>query len=427
MAEVATRRLLDRGATAVGRTARGPAHQELATFVREMSVDLLVVGSRGLSAIERFMLGSTSAALVGQPPTNVLVARRSPGSLAARWSGCPAGNMLSAPSTQRSATRADAKTSVAGRMCSASVVTGGTSPSASVLVAPLDGGDPGDRFRPPSMVRRRGPPGVIRPGDLAPHRAVPDGPRQVHAPDCEVRQAGLVPAGLAVKEAQPETVGDGFRARAHLQLPVDVLEVGLDGIARHEERRGDLAVGQATCEEAGDLAFPLGEIFVRSVVTGERVPPHDHLLLRIPRAGACRDARSRLAARPCPDQSAGDRCDQALKHEEAEQRPVERLVNGKRPLGRQVEVHGEDRAEDDCQEPRADPAEDGTDEDGEPEGQKWTSVARLRQKPRPPGPSKADGSERHRVAGPWGVERGDGRKHGADPDRPEPGIDRVDH
>jgi len=76
MADGATRRLRDRGITAVGRTSRGPAHEELATFVREMSVDLLVVGSRGLSAIERFMLGSTSAALVGRPPTNVLVARR---------------------------------------------------------------------------------------------------------------------------------------------------------------------------------------------------------------------------------------------------------------------------------------------------------------------------------------------------------------
>lgn len=79
MADGASRRLRERGITAVGRTSRGPAHEELATFVREMSVDLLVVGSRGLSAIERFMLGSTSAALVGHPPTNVLVARRHAG------------------------------------------------------------------------------------------------------------------------------------------------------------------------------------------------------------------------------------------------------------------------------------------------------------------------------------------------------------
>ena len=41
----------------------------------ELTADLLVVGSRGLSAIQRFFLGSTSAALVTQPPTSVLVAR----------------------------------------------------------------------------------------------------------------------------------------------------------------------------------------------------------------------------------------------------------------------------------------------------------------------------------------------------------------
>ena len=41
----------------------------------ELAADLLVVGSRGLSGIERFLLGSTSAALVAHPPTSVLIAR----------------------------------------------------------------------------------------------------------------------------------------------------------------------------------------------------------------------------------------------------------------------------------------------------------------------------------------------------------------
>ena len=76
MAEVAAERLHERGATTTHRTARGPAHQQLAVVASELSADLLVVGSRGLSAIQRFFLGSTSAALVTQPPTSVLVARR---------------------------------------------------------------------------------------------------------------------------------------------------------------------------------------------------------------------------------------------------------------------------------------------------------------------------------------------------------------
>ncbi len=76
MAVVASGRLRERGAATTQRTACGPAHEQLAVVARELSADLLVVGSRGLSAIQRFFLGSTSAALVTQPPTSVLVARR---------------------------------------------------------------------------------------------------------------------------------------------------------------------------------------------------------------------------------------------------------------------------------------------------------------------------------------------------------------
>ena len=75
MAASARDRLLERGVRATHRTARGPAHVQLAIAARETSADLLVVGSRGLSGIQRFLLGSTSAALVTQPPTSVLVAR----------------------------------------------------------------------------------------------------------------------------------------------------------------------------------------------------------------------------------------------------------------------------------------------------------------------------------------------------------------
>ena len=61
---------------ATTRTTRGKAHEQLAIVASDLPADLLIVGSRGLSAIQRFFLGSTSANLLSHPPTSVLVARR---------------------------------------------------------------------------------------------------------------------------------------------------------------------------------------------------------------------------------------------------------------------------------------------------------------------------------------------------------------
>jgi nucleotide-binding universal stress UspA family protein len=72
------RRLRERGVFAEHRAIHGTPHEHLAIAASESSADLLVVGSRGLSGIERFFLGSTSAALVAHPPTSVLVARGRP-------------------------------------------------------------------------------------------------------------------------------------------------------------------------------------------------------------------------------------------------------------------------------------------------------------------------------------------------------------
>jgi nucleotide-binding universal stress UspA family protein len=71
----AARRLSERGVVAEPRAVHGSPHQQLAVAASELSADLVVVGSRGLSGIERFFLGSTSAALVAHPPASVLVAR----------------------------------------------------------------------------------------------------------------------------------------------------------------------------------------------------------------------------------------------------------------------------------------------------------------------------------------------------------------
>lgn len=75
MASGACQQLVEEGVRAVPRTVRGRPHEQLAIVARESAADLIVVGSRGLSAVQRFLLGSTSAALVDHPPTSILVAR----------------------------------------------------------------------------------------------------------------------------------------------------------------------------------------------------------------------------------------------------------------------------------------------------------------------------------------------------------------
>ena len=69
-------RLIARGIDAIPQARHGSPRDQLALVAVELSADLIVVGSRGLSDIRRFLLGSTSAALIAEPPTNVLVARR---------------------------------------------------------------------------------------------------------------------------------------------------------------------------------------------------------------------------------------------------------------------------------------------------------------------------------------------------------------
>ncbi len=71
----AARRLSERGLVAEPRAIHGSPRDQLTVAASERVADLVVVGSRGLSGIEQFFLGSTSAALVAHPPASVLVAR----------------------------------------------------------------------------------------------------------------------------------------------------------------------------------------------------------------------------------------------------------------------------------------------------------------------------------------------------------------
>jgi nucleotide-binding universal stress UspA family protein len=60
------------------RMVEGVAYGALAEVVGEYDADLLVVGGRGMSALERFLLGSVSERVIRAAPASVLVARGEP-------------------------------------------------------------------------------------------------------------------------------------------------------------------------------------------------------------------------------------------------------------------------------------------------------------------------------------------------------------
>jgi nucleotide-binding universal stress UspA family protein len=63
------------GRTATATAISGPPLERLTELASEFDADLIAVGDRGRSGIQRFLLGSTSAGLVTSPPTNILVVR----------------------------------------------------------------------------------------------------------------------------------------------------------------------------------------------------------------------------------------------------------------------------------------------------------------------------------------------------------------
>jgi nucleotide-binding universal stress UspA family protein len=71
----AAARLGRHGLPATGHALHGRASAQLEILAAELGADLIVVGSRGLSGAERFLLGSTSDELVVSARTSVLVAR----------------------------------------------------------------------------------------------------------------------------------------------------------------------------------------------------------------------------------------------------------------------------------------------------------------------------------------------------------------
>jgi nucleotide-binding universal stress UspA family protein len=79
LVEAAVAQARGSGLTAVdGLSIEGPPVDELLEVLSKHPTDLLVVGSRGLSAAKRLLLGSVSAALVNRAPCPVLVVRPTP-------------------------------------------------------------------------------------------------------------------------------------------------------------------------------------------------------------------------------------------------------------------------------------------------------------------------------------------------------------
>jgi nucleotide-binding universal stress UspA family protein len=71
----AAARLTRAGIPATGHAPHGRASAQLEILAAQLAADLIVVGSRGISGVERFLLGSTSDELVVSARTSILVVR----------------------------------------------------------------------------------------------------------------------------------------------------------------------------------------------------------------------------------------------------------------------------------------------------------------------------------------------------------------
>lgn len=70
----------ERGVAAATHVLAGHPADALIRFAQQHRVDLIVVGPRGLTPVQRLLLGSVSAALVRHAPCSVLVYRAEPAS-----------------------------------------------------------------------------------------------------------------------------------------------------------------------------------------------------------------------------------------------------------------------------------------------------------------------------------------------------------
>jgi nucleotide-binding universal stress UspA family protein len=55
---------------------RGKPHVEIVRYAREKDIDLIVMGSHGLSGLKHVLFGSTAERVVRESPCNVFVVKR---------------------------------------------------------------------------------------------------------------------------------------------------------------------------------------------------------------------------------------------------------------------------------------------------------------------------------------------------------------
>jgi nucleotide-binding universal stress UspA family protein len=58
---------------------RGKPHIEIIRYAKEMSVDLIVMASRGLSGLEHVLFGSTAERVLRESPCNVFIIKKPAG------------------------------------------------------------------------------------------------------------------------------------------------------------------------------------------------------------------------------------------------------------------------------------------------------------------------------------------------------------
>jgi nucleotide-binding universal stress UspA family protein len=75
--EAAAVSLRGAGLTTVKHTVPGEARQELSVLAEKMGADCIFVGARGLSRVDRILLGSVSTAVAMHAPCSVEVVRQS--------------------------------------------------------------------------------------------------------------------------------------------------------------------------------------------------------------------------------------------------------------------------------------------------------------------------------------------------------------
>jgi nucleotide-binding universal stress UspA family protein len=70
-----SRALADQGIDVVTHAREGDPAEVIIDVAQEQGADLIIVGARGLSGLERFLLGSVSSKLSHHAPTSVMVVR----------------------------------------------------------------------------------------------------------------------------------------------------------------------------------------------------------------------------------------------------------------------------------------------------------------------------------------------------------------